>query len=310
MHNLDETSYNQRKINCQPWLRGSEHNSQQELIRNILKKNANAVIDNTAFVAADANVFTSKLYLGRNSWIASGAVIRGDVHINDNCSVNINAHLAGKIFLGNGCRIASMASIYGFNHGHERIDIHIKDQPITSEGVALGNDVWVGASAIILDGVKIGDHSIIAAGSVVTKSFPSYSIIAGNPAKRIKDRRKYPLALFKLEDKQSEVKYNFDMTFNSYISCHDGLCIKGWMLYSDVNNIIIKTQTISYILAMNNKEKDIVKKNTPDETDQIIHNKYDFHYNIELRNNYSIYAQTSFHLIHVADITLEEIIDE
>ncbi|WP_269468301.1 acyltransferase [Leclercia tamurae] len=310
MHNLDETLYNQRKINCQPWLRGNEQNNQQELIRNILKKNANAVIDNTAFVAEDANIFTSKLYLGRNSWIASGAVIRGDVHINDNCSVNINAHLAGKIFLGNGCRVASMASIYGFNHGHERIDIHIKDQPITSEGVTLGNDVWVGANAVILDGVEIGDHSIIAAGSVVTKSFPSYSIIAGNPAKRIKDRRKYPLAIFKLEEKHSEIKYNFDMTFNSYISCQNGLCIRGWMSHPDINNIIIKTGTMSHICAINDEKMDIAKKTISSENSQINHIKHGFDYIVELSNIYNIYAQTSTHLIHVADIILEETIDD
>jgi len=55
--------------------------------------------------------------------------------------VNVNAHIAGKVSLGHGCRIASMASIYGFNHGHQRTDIFIKDQPIIFKGVTLENDV-------------------------------------------------------------------------------------------------------------------------------------------------------------------------
>lgn len=54
--------------------------------------------------------------------------------------------------------------------------------------VVIGNDVWIGTRVIILPGVTIGDHSIIGAGAVVTKSFPDYSIIGGVPAKLIKSR--------------------------------------------------------------------------------------------------------------------------
>ena len=54
--------------------------------------------------------------------------------------------------------------------------------------IEIGNDVWIGDSAIIMDGVKIGDGSIIAAGAVVTKDVPPYAIVGGVPAKIIRYR--------------------------------------------------------------------------------------------------------------------------
>ena len=87
------------------------------------------------------------------------------------------------VTIGRGCRIASLASIYGFNHGTERSDVPIMYQPATSKGVVLQDDVWVGANAVILDGVEIGAHCVVAAGAVVTQSFPAYKVIGGNPAR-------------------------------------------------------------------------------------------------------------------------------
>jgi acetyltransferase-like isoleucine patch superfamily enzyme len=142
-----------------------------------------------AYVAEGAKIFTHSFDLGDDSWVAAGAIIRGDVKIGPQCSVNPYAHIAGKVEMGKGCRIAGMVSIYGFNHGMERIDKFIKDQPTTSVGVKLHDDVWVGANAVILDGVEIGSHSVIAAGSVVTKNFGPYQVIGGNPARVIRDRR-------------------------------------------------------------------------------------------------------------------------
>ena len=55
-------------------------------------------------------------------------------------------------------------------------------------GIVIGNDVWIGANSVILDGVKIGEGAIIGAGSVVTKDVKSFAIVAGNPARFIKKR--------------------------------------------------------------------------------------------------------------------------
>lgn len=312
MHNLSEELYNERKHNIQPWLAiNSEHNSDQQItIRSLLRIKANADISENSYVAADANIFTSRFHLGEGSWIASGAIIRGDIYIDSYCSVNPYAHIAGKVRIGAGCRIASLASIYGFNHGHSRTDLYIKDQPSTSEGVYLGDDVWVGANAVILDGVKIGSHCIVAAGAVVTKSFPPYSIIGGNPAKRIKDRRKYPLASFHLEDQKSGLKYHFDMTFNSLVSCHDGLYIRGWALHPELNSLIVKTKLESTTLSINKERPDVVRTFFQASDDRHNYLKCGFEHTFQLSDNYSIFIETSENLIHIADIILDEMVNE
>jgi len=68
-------------------------------------------------------------------------------------------------------------------------DYDIKKRPFNgTKETNIGNDVWIGAKSIILNGVKIGNGVIIAAGSVVTKDIPSYTIVGGVPAKIIKKR--------------------------------------------------------------------------------------------------------------------------
>lgn len=60
--------------------------------------------------------------------------------------------------------------------------------PYTKGTIEIGNDVWIGTSAVILSGVKIGHGAVVAAGSLVTKNIPPYAIVGGNPAKIIKYR--------------------------------------------------------------------------------------------------------------------------
>ncbi|MNY15108.1 Streptogramin A acetyltransferase [compost metagenome] len=66
--------------------------------------------------------------------------------------------------------------------------ISIRQQKIQKEGITVGNDVWVGINTVILPGIKIGNGVTIAAGSVVTKDIPDYVMVAGMPAKIIKEK--------------------------------------------------------------------------------------------------------------------------
>ncbi len=68
-------------------------------------------------------------------------------------------------------------------------DAAIRDQPVTSLGIDIGRDVWLGAGSGITDGVTIGACAIVGMGAIVTKDVPAYAVVAGVPARQIGDRR-------------------------------------------------------------------------------------------------------------------------
>ena len=115
-------------------------------------------------------------------------------------SVEINACLSHGIYIGNNVSIARGTYIRSSNHRFDRLDIPIARQGhVAAEmlyqdknySVIIEDDVWIGANSIILSGTKICKGSVVAAGSVVSKEFSPYSVIAGNPAKIILDRKVY-----------------------------------------------------------------------------------------------------------------------
>lgn len=143
------------------------------------------------FVSRWAAVHTDRLELGAKSYIAGFAYLTHDVTIGADCTLNPFSTVRGTIHLGNSVRIGAHTSILGFNHGTAP-DREIHRQPTTSEGIRIGDDVWIGSHVVILDGVTIGDHCVIGAGSVVTRDLPDWSIAAGNPARVLRDRRDSP----------------------------------------------------------------------------------------------------------------------
>ena len=141
-----------------------------------------------AFVANGAHVIAQRLRLGELSLIASGCLVRGDVAFGDNCTLNAGAITMGKVTIGNDVRIASGAVLVGFNHVFEDNEKPIWHQGSTSEGLVIEDDVWIGTNVTILDGVTVGAHSVIAAGAVVAKDIPPWSIVGGVPARVIRSR--------------------------------------------------------------------------------------------------------------------------
>ncbi|WP_433009429.1 acyltransferase [Kribbella sp. CA-294648] len=141
-----------------------------------------------AFIADTAAVFCNVLRMGERSYIGAHAYVTGEVSIGADSTINPFTVVRGKVTLGDGVRIGAHASLLAFNHGTA------PDQPIfrqahTSRGITVGDDVWIGSNALILDGVTIGPHSIVGAGAVVTKNVAPWSVVAGNPAKPLRDRR-------------------------------------------------------------------------------------------------------------------------
>lgn len=114
----------------------------------------------------------------------------GAITLGDNCSLHNYVSLFGEggITIGSDCRIATGALLISSNHRFERVDTPIRLQPLSSRGITLGDDVWVGARAIVLDGVRVASGAVIGAGSVVTRDVGPMQIVAGNPARVISER--------------------------------------------------------------------------------------------------------------------------
>lgn len=134
--------------------------------------------------SGDGNV---TLFFGNN------VQINDYVHINALKSVRIgdNVLIASKVFITD----LEHGSYIG-NENDSFPSTIVKDRPLFSKAVVIGNNVWIGELCSVLPGVTIGDNSIIGANSVVTKSIPANCIAAGNPAKIIK---KYNFAINRWE---------------------------------------------------------------------------------------------------------------
>ena len=100
----------------------------------------------------------------------------------------LSARKRGEIYIGDNVIMGGRIVFHTLNHNYNSKDILIVRQGVTLEPIKVGNDVWIGSDAIILPGVNIGEGCVIGAGSVVTKDVDPYSIVAGNPAKIIKNR--------------------------------------------------------------------------------------------------------------------------
>lgn len=99
----------------------------------------------------------------------------------------IMANDIARIIIGDDVLIGSGAHFYAANHSFDRPDILIAAQGHSpAEDIVISDDVWIGAGAVILPGVQIGRHSVVAAGSVVTRSIEPFSVYAGVPARKIR----------------------------------------------------------------------------------------------------------------------------
>lgn len=100
-----------------------------------------------------------------------------------------------RIIIGDDALIGAGVHVYVNNHRFDRTDITIAEQGYyPSEDVVIEDDVWIGANAVLLPGVTVGSHSVVAAGSVVTKSVPSRTVYGGVPARKLKDIATTPAA--------------------------------------------------------------------------------------------------------------------
>jgi hypothetical protein len=138
---------------------------------------------------------SSNLRLGRGTNVASFTKIKttdGPVTTGENCGFGTGCFLDGGsagLSMGDNVACGPNVSIIAVNYRYEQLQVPWEEQGQTSTGITIGNNVWIGAGCVILDGTVIGDNSIIVANSLVNRRFPPNSIIQGNPARVILERK-------------------------------------------------------------------------------------------------------------------------
>ena len=131
----------------------------------------------------------NKFSLGEESTIEDYTAINngvGDVIIGDRTRIGLSNTLIGPVQIGDDVRFAQNVVLSGLNHNYASIDSPIHTQGVSTKPIIIEDECWLGANVVVVPGVQIGKHSIVAAGSVVTKNIPPYSVVAGNPARLLK----------------------------------------------------------------------------------------------------------------------------
>jgi maltose O-acetyltransferase len=127
---------------------------------------------------------------GSNVNVERGAEFGYNLEIGDNSGLGVNAFVnnTGSITIGRNVMMGPDVVILTRDHGHDANDTPMIEQGYVNAPVIIEDDVWIGMRAIVLSGVRIGRSAIVAAGAVVTKDVPPFTIVGGNPARVLKRR--------------------------------------------------------------------------------------------------------------------------
>lgn len=150
----------------------------------------NVVIHNNVKIARRCSIFGAAgnlLEIGEGSYIGMNTIING---------------FAAKVTLGTNVSIAQNVNIMA-DSGPNASPALQRLFPIEKAAITIGNHCWIGTSSIIMPSVQLGDYCIVAANSYVNKSFPSYSIIGGTPAKLLRTLTQTEIKLLLSDDKIS-----------------------------------------------------------------------------------------------------------
>lgn len=123
--------------------------------------------------------------IGRKSVVESFSCINnamGDVVIGDHTRVGLHNTIIGPVSIGNHVNLAQGITVTALNHNFADPQRRIDEQGVSTAQVTIDDDVWIGANAVVLPGVHIGRHAVVAAGSVVNRDVPAGSLVAGVPA--------------------------------------------------------------------------------------------------------------------------------
>ena len=200
---LEGSTYDEQKrkrLNHMPWLYDIEKHKtfakqwQKEWQQKLMELETIEFIGEDTFIAdVNMNVFAERgraIIFNNHCRIAANVYLHGPIEVGENVSINQHCHMEGPIRIGADTRIGPSTSIFAFNHNFDDSETPIRLQKVKKEGVRIGENVWIGANVSIVDGVTIGAHSVVGIASVVTKNIPDNEVWAGNPCKKIGERKR------------------------------------------------------------------------------------------------------------------------
>ena len=131
--------------------------------------------------------------VGRGSFLGRGTILSckdGDITLGDHANLGFHCEIfsGSTVTVGSHALFAAQVYLVGGGHAFEAGDAAVIDQPRTSDGILLGDNVWLGAGAKVLDGVRIGKDVVVGAGAVVNADLPDGAIAAGVPARVLRSR--------------------------------------------------------------------------------------------------------------------------
>lgn len=142
------------------------------MLKSLFKRCIRKIVD---FAYDDFVLIDSASEVGKNTFIGRYSAVT-KAKIGNYCSIGTN------VLIGPGEHLLDKVSTSSLFYSGDAYSV------LTEKSIEIGNDVWIGANAVILRGIRIGDGAVIAAGAVVTKTVPDFAVVAGVPAKIIKYR--------------------------------------------------------------------------------------------------------------------------
>ncbi len=131
--------------------------------------------------------------LGNGVFLGRGTILSckdGDITLGDHVNIGFHSEIfsGSSVSVGRHGLLAAYTYLVGGGHEFDRTDLAVLEQPRSSKGIALGDNVWLGARATVLDGVRIGNDVVVGAGAVVTGDLPDGAVAVGTPAKVVRTR--------------------------------------------------------------------------------------------------------------------------